>query len=224
MLFNCLDRFLAFAGIHRGFLIAEHQLEAWTQQRVAAASAVAGSVNDYTLLGRMKGVNDIDGKRMSSNYIAEELLDNTNAAQETVTVALTYIVYHLGRNPKWSSKIREELLALPKLADGYSSFANMHDTPILDSFIREVYRVNPGPSGRAERIVPAGGKNCAGFYLPGGVSTFLCYRNCDLEEDVLIRQALPTRVSASSVALHHNPSVFSAAGAFQLRRWTQADT
>ena len=166
-----ISKFLAFAGIQQHFMIAEHQLEDWTHQRVAVASADTELVNDYTLLQRMNGAQDVDGSTMSRNYIASEFLDNTNAAQETVTVALTYIIYHLSRNLGWQTKIREELLALPKQVDGYPSFAVTDAAPLLDSFIREVYRMNPGASGRAERAVPEGGKEYAGFYLPGGVSS-----------------------------------------------------
>lgn len=173
LLYTWVSKFLVFARIHEGFMIAEHQLEAWTHQRVATASADTEWINDYTLLHRMKAAKDIDGNTMSRSYIASDLLDNTNAGQETVTVGLTYVMYHLSQNLGWQKKIREELLALclPSRMDDYPSFADIDTAPILDSFIHEVYRVNPGASGRAERTVPKGGKVYDGFYLPEGVSS-----------------------------------------------------
>ena len=160
-------------GIHDGFMIGEHELEDWTYQRYATAAADSSHIGHSTFLGRISSIKDVDGASMRANYVAAELLDNTNAAQETVTVALTYVLYHLSRNPEWQMRLRKELLALPAQADGYPSFADVDAAPALDAFVREVYRLNPGASGRAERVVPKGGKVFAGIYLPSEVSSFL---------------------------------------------------
>ena len=85
----------------------------------------------------MNGAKYFDGSMMRHDYIASEFVDNINAALETVTVALTYMTCHLGRDLEWKIKIRHELPTLSEDADGYASFASIDTMPILDSFVRE---------------------------------------------------------------------------------------
>lgn len=54
-------------------------------------------------------------------------------------------------------------------SEEFPSFASINSALILDAFIREVYRVNPGTGGRAERVVPKGGKMYNSIYIPEGV-------------------------------------------------------
>ena len=69
----------------------------------------------------------------------------------------------------YEAKVREELRALPVQEDGFPSLADIEAAPLFDAFIREVYRVNPGSSGRQERYIPESGKEYNGVYLPQGV-------------------------------------------------------
>ena len=150
-------------------LTADGRLAAWNWNKFISASEDEQGVDDHTLLQRLLRIRDKDGKPLETNYIAVELYDNLIAGQETTAVALTYVAYHLAKQPFWQAKIRAELRALPVQEDGFPSLADIEAAPLFDAFIHEVYRVNPGSSGRQERHIPDGGKEYNGVYLPQGV-------------------------------------------------------
>ncbi|KAI9879414.1 MAG: hypothetical protein M1830_008545 [Pleopsidium flavum] len=154
--------------------------------------------DDYTLLHWMLTVKDKDGIPLERNYIASELFDHLNGAQETVAVLLTYVVYHLSKYPHWQARIREELQALPVQEDGFPSFADLQAAPLFDAFIREVHRVCPGASGRQERCIPDRGRKFSGIFVPEGI-----------------------RASASRIALHRK---FPSPNTFDPSRWLNLGT
>lgn len=158
-----------FADGFRASLTAEHDLAEWNWRTLTEAIEDKEVTVDHSLLARMLAVKDKDGQPLDLNYIASELFDHLNAAQETVAVALVYVSYHLAIHSDWQATIREELQALPVQEDGFPSFGAIEAAPLFEAFIREVHRVNPGASGRQERYVPEGGKEYDGVFLPQGV-------------------------------------------------------
>lgn len=150
-------------------LSAEHDLADWNWRTLTEAIEDKEVTEDYSLLVRMLSVKDKDGQPLDLNYIASELFDHLNAAQETVAVALVYVRHHLAIRRDWRAMTRKELQALPVEEDGFPSFAAIEAAPLFEAFIREVHRVNPGASGRQERYVPDGGKEYDGIFLPQGV-------------------------------------------------------
>lgn len=158
-----------FADGFRASLTAEHDLAEWNWRTLTKAIEDKEVTADHSLLARMLAVKDKDGQPLELNYIASELFDHLNAAQETVAVALVYVSYHLAVHGDWQTMIRQELQALSVQEDGFPSFAAIEAAPLFEVFIREVHRVNPGASGRQERYVPEGGKSYDGVFLPEGV-------------------------------------------------------
>jgi cytochrome P450 len=150
-------------------LTADGRLATWNWNKFIQASRDEKGVDDHTLLKRLLAIKDKEGAPLETNYIAVELYDNLIAGQETTAVALVYVAYHMAKQPFWQKKIREELQALPVQEDGSPSLADIDAAPLFDAFIREVYRVNPGSSGRQERYIPDGGKEYNGVHLPQGV-------------------------------------------------------
>ena len=169
LIYKSASKVLSYLNIHRNSFDAKHNLNRWNYKRFMESTADFSVDKDNSLVRRLTGANDPDGNPLSQNYIAAELLDNLNAGQEITAVALVYIVYHLSRNPEWQAKLRDELRALQKQSGDHPSFASIDRAPILEACIREAYRINPGSSGRAERVVPEGGKEFGRFYLPEGV-------------------------------------------------------
>jgi cytochrome P450 len=108
------------------------------------------------------------GEPLSTSWIYAEVLDNLNAAQATITVALTYLLWNLAYNSNWQDRIREELTQLPCQDDGFPTFADINAAPIFNACIKESYRLNSLSSGSAERIVPLG-KEYNGVLVPPGV-------------------------------------------------------
>ncbi|PKX96250.1 benzoate 4-monooxygenase cytochrome P450 [Aspergillus novofumigatus IBT 16806] len=133
-------------------------------------------------------------------YIAAEALDNINAAEASVAATITYVTWYVSIHPEWQQKLRTELLALPTQSDGLPSFHDIDHAPILDACLKEVYRLKPASGGRAERVVPAGGRIVSNIYLP--------------ERAV---------VAASIGAVHSDPSIFPDAAKFRPSRWLEAD-
>ena len=172
--YGLVRRLLSLLHYLPASLHADVDLIRWNYDKVTEIIAGRRGAEDEedTLLHRLLSAKNPDGTLLSLNYIASELYDNLNAAQVTVAVTLTYIIYHLSENPIWQIKICDEILGLPREVNGFPSFASINSAPILDAFIREVYRVNPGTGGHAERAVPDGGKMYSGIYIPEGVRLF----------------------------------------------------
>ena len=170
--YSVIQKLLASACLQPECLEADAQLMRWIEQKFAEAAADSATSNEDCLLNRLMQAKDVSGDALSQNYIVAELYDNLNAAQVTVAVTLTYIIYQFSCNHAWQSRIPNELRSIFDISNGLPSFAQINDAPLLDACIREVHRLYPGTGGHAERVVPKGGKVYNGVYIPGGVSTF----------------------------------------------------
>ncbi|KAI9688298.1 MAG: hypothetical protein M1820_010280 [Bogoriella megaspora] len=182
------------------FLNAEDKLTDWNTCRLNTAALDPLFGADDSLLYRLQEMKTKNGFPLSRKWIAAEVLDNLNAAQTTVTVAMTYVLWNIARNPIWQKLIRQELRQLPLQEDGMPSFADIDACRVLDACIKESYRVNPLSSGRAERVVPTT-KEYDGVLLPEG-----------------------TIVSTSTIAIHRCSLVFADPETYNPSRWLQADS
>jgi cytochrome P450 len=185
------------------YLQADNEFASWCKQRTSAAIEGPTTFDSQSLLRQLLEIRGNDGKNLplDRQYIAAEILDNINAAEATVSVTATYLIWRLTEAPEWQRNIRKELATLPVQPDGSLSFADLDSrVPSLEACLREVYRLHPASSGRAERIVPHGGYFLCGVYLPQG-----------------------TIVSTSVMALHRDESIFSNPDQFIPGRWLDAD-
>jgi cytochrome P450 len=186
-----------------GYLLAEEKLASWSRRRILEAMNDPQMFKRHSLLRHLSETYEgrCSKQPLDKLYIAAEVLDNINAAEATVAVTTTYLIWRLTQHPQWQRRVRKELAALPVQDDGSVSFsdANSH-VPSLEACLREVYRLHPASSGRAERIVPKGGQALSGIYLPEG-----------------------TIVTSSIVALHRDESIFPNPGSFCPERWLDAD-
>jgi hypothetical protein len=81
------------------FLTGEHSLTEWNTKKVTdEATNARPEHSQYTLLGKLQGCRSKLGGPLPESWINAELLDNLNAAQMTVTVTLTYVLWNLARN------------------------------------------------------------------------------------------------------------------------------
>ena len=204
------SRFLAKCSRRQfGFLVADNELASWCQSRFHNAIDDPRLTRTHSLLRHLcdsEAATDesgpgLDKKTIDLQYIAAEVLDNINAAEATVAVTATYLVWRLTESPHWQRRIRGELSRLPVQKDGALAFAHIdHHVPSLEACLREVYRLHPASSGRAERVVPPGGRVMSGFYLPEN-----------------------TIVTASVKALHHDENVYPDSNLFAPERWLEID-
>ena len=152
------------------FLMAEEELDKWSMQRLAEAVSDPLLSSDTSVVRLLKeDKRRLGGQKLTEDYVACEVIDNLLAAQATVTVALTFVVYHLSRNPDWQAEVQKELDGLPRLSDGLPAYSVLDKCSVLEACIRESYRVNPVSSGRAERCI-AKGEMYGGVFLPENVS------------------------------------------------------
>jgi cytochrome P450 len=150
-------------------LSALGDLANWNSIKLDQVCEHGYSETDRSLFQHLLTSTEKDPEALSQRYISSEVLDNLNAAQETVSVALIYVAYRLSRHPDWQDRLFAELAKLPREDDGYPSFADIDGMPLLEAFVNEVLRLHPGTSGRHERIVPQGGIHCGDVFIPADV-------------------------------------------------------
>lgn len=73
--------------------------------------------DEYSLYREMRRAKT-EGDHMSRNYMASEMFDHLKAGQQTTASSLTYLFWRLSRHPDWQRRLRSELQALPRHADG----------------------------------------------------------------------------------------------------------
>jgi hypothetical protein len=151
------------------FFAADDKLADWNMRRVDAALRKPADMAVNSLLYVLSTAKTPDGEPLPKSWIAAELLDNIHAAQSTVALALTYLLWNLANCSEWQRRIREELSAMPLKEDGLSAFSILQSAPILDACITESSRLHPLSSGRAERVVPTA-RVFNGIVLPANVS------------------------------------------------------
>ncbi|KAI1744649.1 cytochrome P450 [Xylaria scruposa] len=187
-----------------GFLMADEALASWCYSRFHSAINDPRAMQTHSLLRHLYEADDTSSGSENTpdlQYMAAEVLDNINAAEATVAVTATYLIWRLTEAPEWQRRIRAELSRLPVEEDGSLSFSHVNNhVPSLEACLREVYRLHPASSGRAERVVPLGGHNLSGIYLPEN-----------------------TIATASVQTLHHDKDVYPDPHLFSPERWLDQD-
>lgn len=199
MLFDLVSRPLSAFFPRLQYIKANDHLSDWCYRLFSTAIEDPSLRNSYSLVRHL--VEAKQDSYINTTAIAAEVLDNINAAEATVAVTATYFIWRLSQSPHWQRRLRDELRTLATQSDGLSSFSDVHlHAPILEACLKEVYRLHPASSGRAERIVPPEGCTLSGVYLPAG-----------------------TVVTSSIVAIHREPGLFPFPEHFLPGRWLQGD-
>lgn len=171
LLYKAISAVLTTLSQQYSFLRAESQVSQWSLERFQKAIKCPTVRTSHSLLGRLQEMSKKEKEPLRDSYIAAEALDNIGAAEATIAVTATYLVWRLTEHPRWQERIREELQSLPKEEDGLPSFSDVNALPLLEAFLNEVYRLHPASSGKAERVVPQAGSVLAGTPVPPKVCT-----------------------------------------------------
>jgi cytochrome P450 len=83
------------------------------------------------------------------------------AATETTSSALTFIYYELAKNQNMQQDLYESLLA-------HEGYEDLDSVKLLDACIKEGLRYRPPVALTGSRMVPEGGLDVLGYYLPAG--------------------------------------------------------
>jgi hypothetical protein len=122
------------------YLSANDTLAVWYRDQFSAALEDPRVLESHSLLRHLLELRQNQPKEKSIDlpYIAAELLDNITAAEATIAVTATYLIWKLTESPEWQRRIRNELLALPRNADGSLAFADVDSqVPSLEACLRE---------------------------------------------------------------------------------------
>ncbi|KAL6402003.1 benzoate 4-monooxygenase cytochrome P450 [Ilyonectria robusta] len=131
------------------------------------------------------------------NDLVDESFSICTAAADTTGNAMTMAAFHVVTNPViYENVIRELREAFPDAA-AELSFTELEKLPFLTGVIKEGQRLSYGVISRLPRVVPEGGAEIEGHYLPSG-----------------------TVVSMSSWMMHHDPVAFPDPEVFDPTRWT----
>ncbi|KAK2612058.1 hypothetical protein QQS21_001907 [Conoideocrella luteorostrata] len=198
--YNSISLICSSLSSDLSYLSVDDELASWCKRRLSEAMDGSSLFDSYSLLRHLLEHENVGTNApLDQQYIAAEILDNINAAEATVAVTATYLIWRLTEAPWWQKQIRNELNALPVQPDGSLAFAELDRVPSLEACLREVYRLHPASSGRAERIVPEG-HVLSEVYLPRG-----------------------TVVTTSVQSLHRNEHIFPDPDRFNPGRWLDVD-
>ncbi|KAI4602803.1 hypothetical protein KJ359_008022 [Pestalotiopsis sp. 9143b] len=125
-----------------------------------------------------------------------EVRDNASAyiiaGSDTTANTLTYLVWLVCRNPDVKARLLSELQTLP---DGFA-YDDVKNLTYMNHVIEESLRMFPAAPSGLPRVVPAGGAQLSGHYLPAG-----CV------------------VSAQAWSMHRHPDIFPDPHRFDPARW-----
>jgi cytochrome P450 len=185
------------------YLSTEDVLAEWCRRRMSEAMEDPLLLSSRSLLRQLLETREHgETKTLDHDYIAAELLDNINAAEATVAVTATYLIWLLSSHRQWQQRIRDEVSALTaRSGSGFLSFEDVNSrVPSLEACLLETYRLYPAISGRSERIVGKGGCTIAGVHIPEN-----------------------TIATSSALTLHREETYFSDSERFVPERWFEGD-
>ncbi|KAM5379513.1 hypothetical protein ACJZ2D_004021 [Fusarium nematophilum] len=136
----------------------------------------------------------------TSDLVDEAFLVCT-AAADTTGNAMTVAAFHVVTNPAIYDALTQELREAFPEPDARLCYSELEKLPYLTGVIKEGQRLSYGVIGRLPRVVPKGGVELEGYYLPEGTVT-----------------------SMSSWMMHHDPVAFPSPETFDPTRWTDPST
>jgi cytochrome P450 len=105
-----------------------------------------------------------DGEAFTDDDVVNHMIFLMMAAHDTSTIAVSALVYYLGRNPEWQDKVRAESLAL---GDEPLTVSALAELPTLDLVLKESLRlVAPVPWLMRKTVKDT---ELLGHHLPAGV-------------------------------------------------------
>lgn len=138
-------------------LRARRRLEKYFHARIPGRRRGDGT-DLFSMLCR--SVSD-DGERFSDQDIVNHMIFLLMAAHDTTAIALSMLVYELGRNEAWQARLRDEAVRRP--IDAPTS-AHLEDYPLLDAAFKEILRMY-APAGTLFRQAITDTEIC-GHFIP----------------------------------------------------------
>lgn len=122
------------------------------------------------LLTKILGSSSTDTAPMTDEETFVEVGNLVFAGTDTTSTTLTYLFWELARNQKWQSRLRQEI------KNTKTTYQSLKDLPILDALVNEGLRLHPAAPASLQRIVPKGGGQLCGKFIPENtIVSMQCY-------------------------------------------------
>ena len=144
---------------------------------------------------------------MTRERLLAVTVSNMFAGSDTTAISLRSIFYNLVKHPDDMESLLSELRhgqeqgTINVTKDGLFTWSDVKDLPYLGAVIKEALRVHPAVGLPLERIVPQGGVELCGHFLPSG-----------------------TTVGCSAWTVHLNQVFGECPHEFRPRRWLEASS
>ncbi|GAB7333384.1 hypothetical protein MBLNU13_g04996t1 [Cladosporium sp. NU13] len=152
------------------------------------------------LLTRFLEAMDRNPDTLNETAVVSLLISMISAGSDTSSSAIAATMFFLMKSPDKLAKLRAELQSVQNLTTPIPAYSQVSKLPYLHAVIKEGIRLFPPLSHPIERLVPAGGADIVGKFLPQGTS-----------------------VGCLQLAMHLNPQAFGAdAEVFRPERWLES--
>ncbi|KAF4303112.1 putative cytochrome p450 [Botryosphaeria dothidea] len=134
-------------------------------------AAIAALDAKGDMLSRWSALRLSTPPRMSTRDVVVHLSTNVFAGSDTTAIALRAIIYLLLKNPTTLRNLLAEIDGADEkglLGDVVSYKEATTHLPYLDAVIKEAMRLHPSVGLLLERVVPPGGAEICGKWIPGG--------------------------------------------------------
>lgn len=137
-------------------------------------SASALGVKSPDLLSKFLAAHEAHPEFMNETLVRTMAVSMAFAGSETTAISLSAVFYFLLKHPAALKRLRAEIdeAALGgAFADSETGLVTWHESqrlPYLDACIKEAFRLHPAAGLPLERVVPKGGAEIAGHFVPGG--------------------------------------------------------
>jgi len=152
-------------------------------------------VKSPDLLSKFLAAREARPDFMTDTLVQTMAVSMAFAGSETTAISLSAVFYYLLKNPAALHALRKEIddaARHARFSDYETGLVTWHESqtlPYLDAVVKEAFRLHPAPGLPMERIVPRGGLEIAGHFVPGGTivgcSAWVVHRNKEIfGEDV----------------------------------------
>ncbi|KAJ6121080.1 hypothetical protein N7523_005360 [Penicillium sp. IBT 18751x] len=136
-------------------------------------SQVVG-VKSPDLLSKFMAAHESHPEFMSQTLVQTMAVSMAFAGSETTAISLSAVFYFLLKHPKALARLRAEIDDAARagaFGDNETGLVTWHESqrlPYLDACVKEAFRLHPAAGLPLERIVPQGGAEISGHFVPGG--------------------------------------------------------
>lgn len=135
-----------------------------------AKAQTEGVTRDF--LDRLLDQHDENPEKTTMYHVFLVGLANINAGSDTTATSLSGILYYLLKTPRVLAKLKEEIeeFTAKGQLSAHPTFKETQRMSYLDAVVKEALRLHAAVGLPLWRVVPEGGAEIAGQYLPAGTN------------------------------------------------------